>query len=185
MEKYDFSLNRVFEDLDDPEKLNKLKRVSNSGLGKNNLKFRKMKKKDSLIQYVDSHIIKRLRIYMIVLLIMLIIIVLEVLMGSFPILLVIGGIIAGMFIGILVSRTYRLSWDEDNHNVIDRMDRVGAVILILYWIFIFTRTSILQYWVHGASLMAIILSLTAGTMLASFLITRRVVGKILKKWNII
>lgn len=144
-----------------------------------------MKKKDSLIKYIDSHLIKRLRIYMIVLLIMLIIIVFEVLMGSFPILLVIGGIIAGLFIGILISRTYRLSWDEDSNNVIDRMDRIGAVIFLFYWIFIFTRTSILQHWVHGASLMAIILSLTAGTMLASFLVTRKVIGIILKKWNII
>lgn len=144
----------------------------------------KKRNKPSIIGYIDTHIIKRLRIYMIVLLVMLIIIVFEIFQGTFSIPLVIVGILTGMMLGIIVSRMYRLSWDEENNNVIDSMDWIGAVILVFYLIFIFTRASLLENWVQGAPLMAIILSLTAGTMLTRVLITRRGVAKILRAWKI-
>lgn len=97
-----------------------------------------MKKKNepSINQYLDPRLIRRLRIYIIVMLIMLVVIAFEVLESTFSIPLAIGGILIGLGVGTIVSRMYRLSWDEETSNVIGRIDWIGAVILVFYLIFI-------------------------------------------------
>jgi len=146
-----------------------------------------MSKKDKLpiTQYIDKRIIKRIRTYMIVLLVMLVIIVFEGVQGTFNIPMVIFGIITGMVIGILVSRMYSLSWDEESNNVIDRMDWIGAVILVFYLIFLFNKTHLLEYLVHGSLLLTLSLSITVGTMLGRILNTRRSIDKVLEASNIL
>lgn len=146
-----------------------------------------MKKRDKppVTQYLDRRLIRRLRIYTIISLFMLAVILFEVLKGTFSIPLVILGIIIGLGIGTIVSRMYHLSWDEETNNVMGRIDWIGALILGCYLIFIFTRTHFLGYLVQGAPLLAIILSITAGTMLGRVMGTEHGVDKILKAWNIL
>jgi hypothetical protein len=146
-----------------------------------------MKKEDkSLVtQHMDKRLILRLRIYTIVMIIMLIIISYEVLQGTFSILMAIGGIIICMAVGTIVSRVYSLSWDEKTSDVIGRIDGIGAVILVCYLIFIFTRARYLGYWVQGAPLFAFIFSITAGTMLTRVMSTRHGINKILRAVNIL
>jgi hypothetical protein len=79
---------------------------------------------------------------------------------------------------------YHLSWDDETNLVISHIDKIGAVILICYLIFIFTRTYYLRQWVQGAPLTAMILSLTTGTMLGNMMSTERGIKKILKTLNI-
>lgn len=137
-------------------------------------------KSETLVkQYVEPRLIKRLRIYIIVMLIMLVVVVFEVITSLFSIQLAIIGIMSGLGIGVIYSRTYRLSWDEDTDNVIGRIDWIGAIILIFYLIFLFTRAYFLGQWIHGTPLLAFILSITAGTMLGSVISTRRSIKKVL------
>ncbi|MGZ7158908.1 MAG: hypothetical protein ACXVHR_00350 [Methanobacterium sp.] len=110
---------------------------------------------------------------------MLIVVAFEVITSSFSIQLAILGILLGLGIGIIIGRIYRLSWDEETSNVIGQVDKIGAIILVLYLIFIFTRAYFLGYWIHGAPLFALILSLTAGTMFGRVMSTRHGVKKIL------
>jgi uncharacterized membrane protein len=147
---------------------------------------KKMKKRDELqvTQYIDRRLIMRLRIYIVVMLVMSAVIVFEVLKGTFSIPLAVGGILIGLGVGTIVSRMYRLSWDEETNNVIGRIDWIGAVILVCYLIFIFTRTHFLGEWVQGAPLLTIILSITAGTMLGRVMSTEHGIGKILKALKI-
>ena len=143
----------------------------------------KRRNEPSVIQHVDRRLIRALRIYVIVMLVMLIIIVLEVLQGKFNILLTFVGIMVGFLIGTIVSRVYHLSWDEETNNVIGRIDWIGAIILVLYLIFVFTRTHYLESWVQGTPLLCIILSLTAGTLLGRVMSTRHGIEKILRSLN--
>jgi uncharacterized membrane protein len=99
--------------------------------------MKKRKESYSKAQNIDSRIIKRLRIYLLVMFILLVVIVFEVLNGRFSILFSISGIFMGLLIGIIVSRVYNLSWDEETNNVIGKIDWIGAVILVCYLIFIF------------------------------------------------
>jgi len=146
-----------------------------------------MKKEDksAVIPYLDKRLIKRLRIYTVVMLVMLLVIIFEVLQGAFTVAWAGGGILIGLGIGALVSRMYRLNWDEDTSQVISRIDWIGAVILVCYLTFVFTRTYYLSYWIQGTPLMGLIFSLTAGTMLGRVLSTEHGIKKILKTWDIL
>lgn len=135
-------------------------------------------------EYIDKKLIKRLRIYLIMMLIMLVVIIFEVLTGSFSISWALGGILIGLGVGTLVSRMYRLSWDEETNHVIGRIDWIGAIILICYLIFVFARTSYLGQFVQGTPLFALVLSITSGTMLGRVITTDRGIKKILKALNI-
>jgi cation transport ATPase len=140
-----------------------------------------MKKRDeSKRQKVDQRLISRLGIYLIVMVVMLAVIVVEVLRGVFSIQWALVGIIIGLVVGTIVSRVYSLSWDEETNNVIGEIDRIGALILVGYLIFIFTKSYFLGYEVQGANLFAVILGITAGTMLGRVLSTKRSIEKILK-----
>lgn len=143
---------------------------------------RVMKKKDkqAIKEYTDSRLIKRLRIYLIITFIMLLVIAFEVIISSFTILTAIIGIAIGFLVGRIISRIYHLSWDEETHNVIGRVDWIGGIILVSYLVFVFTRAHYLGYWIHGTPLFAFILSLTAGTLLGRVMGTRRGIKKILK-----
>ena len=91
-----------------------------------------------------------------------------------------GRILLGLVVGIIVSRMYRLSWDEEAGQVISNMDWIGVIILVFYIIFILTRTLLVGYWVQGAPYFAIILTITAGVMIGRVLGTRQGIHKILK-----
>jgi hypothetical protein len=143
-----------------------------------------MSKEQFIRQYIEPRIIMRLRIYTAVMIIMLAVIAFEVLQHTFTISLAACGIIIGLVIGTLVSRMYHLSWDEETSHVIGRIDRIGAVILMFYLVFVFTRAHFLEYWMQGAPLMALILSITSGTMLGRVMSTRKGIKKILKALKI-
>jgi hypothetical protein len=138
-----------------------------------------------LSKYLDQRLIKRLRIYTLVMVFMLLVIIYEVLTGTFSISWALGGILIGLGIGTLVSRMYHLSWDEETSNVIGQIDWIGGIILICYLIFVFTRAHYLSYWVQGPPLMGLVFSLTAGTMLGRVMSTERGIKRILRTWNIL
>jgi hypothetical protein len=143
------------------------------------------KTKESVaVQYVDKRLLKRLRIYILIMIIMLVVIIGEVLMGTYQISWAIGGILIGFGVGILVSRMYHLSWDKETSHVIGQIDWIGAIILLIYLIFIITRTAYLGQWVQGAPLLALVFSITAGTMLGRVMSTERGIKKILRAINI-
>lgn len=129
------------------------------------------------LQHIDSKMIMRLRIYLIVAIVMLILVVYEVLKGAFNVQSAILWIFIGLIVGSIVGRMYRLRWDEATSNVIGYVDGIGAVILIIYLIFVFTRSYYLG--------LNIILSITAGTMLGRVLSTRHGIEKILRAWKIL
>lgn len=131
-------------------------------------------------KYLEPRLIMRLRIYSAVMIIMMVIIAFEVLQHTVAISLAVCGIIIGFVIGTVVSRMYRLSWEEETSHVIGRIDGIGAAILVFYLIFVFTRAHFLGYWMQGAPLLAFILSITAGTMLGRVMSTRKGIKKILK-----
>lgn len=133
--------------------------------------------------YIDKRLINRLRIYTIVMIVMLVLLIYEVLKGTFSLAWAIGGILIGLGIGTIVSRMYRISWDDESSNVIGHIDWIGGVILILYLIFIFTRTHYLSNWLQGAPLIALIFSITAGTMLGRVITTEHGIKKILETWK--
>ena len=117
-------------------------------------------------QYVEHRLIRRLRIYLIVTLVLSAAIVVEVLAGRFVLALALIGVCIGLVVGIIVSRSYRLSWDEETNNVVGRIDWIGAILLVFYLVFVFTKSYLLRdFMCRELRLFALLLGITAGTML--------------------
>ncbi len=136
--------------------------------------------KQILQKYLDRRLFTRLRLLTILSLIMLVIIAFEVLENKFNIPLALSGILLGLVVGIIASRMYHLSWDEETSKVIGRIDWIGAIILLLYIIFMIARILLLGYLVQGAPLFTTTLSITAGAMMGRIVGTRHGIHKILK-----
>jgi multisubunit Na+/H+ antiporter MnhE subunit len=115
---------------------------------------------------------------------MLVVIAFEVLRGNFSIQWAFGGIIIGLVIGTIVSRMYKLSWDEETNTIISNVDIIGAVILVGYLIWELTKSQFLGYWIDGNTLFAVILGITAGSMLARVLTNKRNMEEIMEALEI-
>jgi hypothetical protein len=140
----------------------------------------KMTEKEELSlrrQHIDSKMKTRLRIYSVIAIILLIFIGYEVSLGSITILLAILGIVVGLIIGSILGRVFRLDWDEQNSKVTGYIDLIGALLIIMYLIFLFTEIHYLQT--------DLVLSVFAGVMLGRVLITRHNMTQILKAWNVV
>jgi hypothetical protein len=142
-------------------------------INENNIKL-------ELDDYMSPKLIHRLRLYTIIMIIMLIVICYEIIYSNFSVILAISATAIGLIVGVIISRIYKLTWDESSHNVIGQVDRIGGIILIFYFVFIITRTILLGEWIQGTPLLASVLSITMGTMFSRVLATRRGAEKILK-----
>ncbi|BDZ71402.1 hypothetical protein [Methanobacterium petrolearium] len=121
-------------------------------------------KKTNSREFLDKRVFTRLRILTIISIVLFAATVYEVVINGFNIIYAVTSIILGVGVGIIVSRMYHLSWDEETNQVVSNMDWIGAIIFILYIIFIITRTIVVGYWTDGTTYMGIIVSITAGVM---------------------
>ena len=135
-------------------------------------------------QHVEDRLIRRLRYYLIVSLVIFAAIIIEVLEGRFGLALALTGVLIGLVVGIIVSRSRHLSWDEETNTVIGRIDWIGAILLVCYLVFVFTKSYFAGFYVQGAALFAVVLGITAGTMLGRVLATRHGINKLLETLEI-
>ena len=140
--------------------------------------------KSDLKEFMDSKLVKKLRLYTLIMVLMILIVSIEVIKTNFNLEFAIIGFILGIIVGIIITRIYKLSWDSSTNNVIGTVDVVGVIILIIYLIFVFTRTYYIGQWVQGTPLFAFVISITAGTMFGRIINTRRDVFKILRALQI-
>ena len=105
-------------------------------------------------------------------------------MGRFGLALALIGVCIGLVVGIIVSRSRHLSWDEETSTVIGRIDWIGAIFLVCYLLFVLTKSYFAGFYVQGAALFAVILGITAGAMLGRILATRHGINKLLKTLGI-
>ncbi len=139
----------------------------------------KIRYDNSKIEKIDRKLVMRLRIYLIVMITIFAVIVIEVVQGRFIIQWALVGILVGLLVGTIVTRMYNLSWDEESNTVVGKMDGIGIVILVGYLIWEFTKSDFLGYWVQGSVLSAILLGITAGSMLARLVSNKRSIEQIL------
>ncbi len=90
----------------------------------------------------------------------------------------------GIGVGLVISRMFRLSWDEESSTVISRIDWLGGAILAAYVLFALFRNRLFSHWVSGPALAAFTLSLVAGTMLGRVFGTVRGIRRILRAWRL-
>lgn len=136
-------------------------------------------------QHIDHRLIVRLRLYCITCLVMLGVIVVEIVRHKIGVTLAAGGIAIGLVLGIVVSRMYRLSWDEQTTKVVAQIDWIGGAILGLYITFIFFRDWLFGHWLQGSTLVEFGLCISAGLMLGRVLGARRGISVTLQALGIL
>jgi len=136
-------------------------------------------------QHIDHRLIVRLRLYCITCLVMLGVIVVEIVRHKIGVTLAAGGIAIGLVLGIVVSRMYRLSWDEQTTKVVAQIDWIGGGILGLYITFIFFRDWLFGHWLQGSTLVEFGLCISAGLMLGRVLGARRGISVTLQALGIL
>ena len=123
-----------------------------------------------LAGHVGKRLRSRVRIYLVIFVVMLAVVIVDtVLTGTAPILAGLG-LLVGVAVGVFVSRMYRLDWDESGNQVVSRIDRIGAAILVAYILFAISRSWLVGSFVERSAVGPVGLSIVCGIMLG------RVVG---------
>jgi hypothetical protein len=107
-----------------------------------------------------------------IVLVMLGFVVVDVAQGALGLGWAVGGLLAGVAVGVVASHSQRLEWDERTDHVVARLDWIGTVILAGYLVLTLARDWVLGHWVHGPALATLGLSATAGALLGQALGTR-------------
>lgn len=89
-----------------------------------------------------------------------------------------GGFIAGIAIGFIVSRIHKIAWDKDGEVIITKLDSTGLVILLVYMSFIIFKNTIIEDIVHLHNISSISLAVVSGTMLGHAFALRKRILKI-------
>jgi hypothetical protein len=139
-----------------------------------------MKKRDELkVEYkehrehLNRRLLLRLRFYFFLMLIEFVVIVVEVVNGSFALTSALFFGAVGLVIGIILTRRFRLSWDEKTNTVAGSTDVIGAIILACYVIFVLAKPDVLGLYEQGRQLLVALVALSAGTQLGRIIGTRR------------
>ena len=84
----------------------------------------------------------------------------------------VGGLLGGLAVGLVASRSKRMEWDERTGTVVSRTDWIGSVILLCFIAAQVARGSLLDHWAEGVALTTLGLCVTAGTLIGQVLGTR-------------
>lgn len=130
-------------------------------------------------QYVHPKLRRSLRIYFIVSLIVLILVIYDMFRDHANPFLVLLGLIVGIVVGKAFTRIYKITWDDEGGNVIQRMDILGIVLIIFYIAFDLSREHLVEIFIHGGSVASVSLALLSGALygrvLGSVGVIRRVI----------
>jgi len=134
----------------------------------------------ALSRPIDRRIVNKVLIMGGIALIMLVFVVVDVAQGTLGLGWAVGGLLAGVAVGVVASRSQRIQWDEQTDHVVARLDWIGAVILAGYIASTLARDWVLGHWAQGPALAALGLSVTAGALAGQALGTRYGVRAVLR-----
>lgn len=117
-----------------------------------------------LHKHVDRGLRWRLYIYFVLSIVILSAIIYRMIITPSGILYAVAALIVGNFIGIAVSRMYRISWNRKARKIIFRTDVYGIVILVGYFVFEIMGERYIRESFEGAMVFTIVLCLTGGAM---------------------
>lgn len=95
------------------------------------------------------------------------------------------GLLVGGMIGIVVSRIYKISWDENTTQVIARFDAIGIFILAAYIAFELLRDKIVGIFVSDSSVIAVSFAVLAGMLFGRVVGIRGKILEIFKEEGIV
>lgn len=136
-------------------------------------------------KHLDKKLLFRLYLFVVIFLVMMVILTYDIFLHTIGFMLAAGGLGLGIIIGFISGRIFVTKWHEETNKIVTRIDEIGVVVLVFYFLFAFFRNKIIGYWLHGPILTAFSFSLIAGVMLGRLLSTIRSIRNILSARGII
>jgi hypothetical protein len=131
-------------------------------------------RRDRARRRVDRPIRIRVTLYAVIFLGLAVVVVVDaVRIGGGSVLPVAVCLVAGLAVGAVASRMFRLSWDAVSGRVVGRLDAVGVVVLVLYVAFSIFRGRLVGLWFDAPVVGVAGLAVLAGVMAGQVLATRR------------
>lgn len=134
--------------------------------------------------HIDKRLRFRLRLYFFISLILVGILIFNVGRGSLRLDFGIIALLIGIGLGIMTSRMFHISWNDDAKKVVSRLDLFGIIILIGYIAFEIFREKIVAYITHDFQVGTIGFAVLAGIMFGRFWGTRGKIVQILREQEI-
>ncbi|MGB2787242.1 MAG: hypothetical protein WBB94_02565 [Candidatus Saccharimonadaceae bacterium] len=136
-------------------------------------------------KHVNPKLRRSLRIYFVVAVIIFIFVVINTIRSGANPMTVLLGLIAGVLIGVLFNRIYRISWDKKADHAIYKMDIFGIVLLVAYIAFDLSRGHLVELFIDGNSVAPTSLALLAGAFYGRVLGTGREIIRVFKEEKIL
>lgn len=130
-------------------------------------------------QHVDPKLRRSLRLFLVISAVLLAVVIYETIRDHTSVGYVALGLIAGISVGILLSRMYEISWDHGGQRATYRIDIIGGIVLVLYVLFSFFRSNLVGFFVQGQSVAAISMAVLAGGMFGRVLGSGRMIVRVL------
>ena len=137
------------------------------------------KRREIAREHVDRRLRRRLQIFIGIIVVILGVVGYRIYMGDISLVLVGGGLVLGCGVGVVAGRMLKITWNAETSKVVSRLDRMGAMLLVLYVGVEMGRTWLFGYWLQGAQLSAFGLVFVAGLLLGRFLTMRQNIMKVL------
>jgi hypothetical protein len=138
-----------------------------------------------LKKHINPKLRRNLRLYLIIGAAVFIYVIINAIKSDANPVAVALGLIAGVVIGMILSRVYKISWDKDANNVIHRMDLFGIILLLVFVAFDLNRGHIVQLFVQGDSVGTISLALLAGAFYGRVFGAGRGIMKVLREQKVL
>ena len=103
--------------------------------------------------------------YLVISLVMLVVVAVDTVLTGTSAIPVGLGLLVGVIVGAFVSRMYRLDWDASASQVVSRIDKIGAAILVAYIVFAISRSWLVGSFVERSAVGPVGLSIVCGIML--------------------
>jgi hypothetical protein len=135
---------------------------------------------------IDRRLRLQMRIFLVIYLVVTVLVIERLIRGDVNPLWAPAGFALGLVLGLALSRTKVLGWDDSAHAVAGTSDALGIAILVAYVILMVFRSRIISAGIDDADTVGVIgLAMTAGAMLGRVYFTRRGILRILADAGII
>ncbi|MFC1645353.1 hypothetical protein ACFL08_04990 [Patescibacteria group bacterium] len=148
-----------------------------------------IKRKKKIVKtHVDRKLLARLIFFCVIIFVMLCIVAYDVIVGKMGIPLALAGMIAGLGIGWVAGRIFKMYWCSEANKVVYHLDTIGIIILIFYVTIEVGKQWVFRQWFEGEQLFAFSLIFLSGLLIGRMLSMVRKIKKVLiserESWEI-
>ena len=137
-----------------------------------------------LKRHVHNRVLMQLVIFALVSAGLLVAVCYDAVIGEIALWLLAAALVAGVGVGYIVGKVFKLAWHADTRKVIMSLDKMSFVLIGVYVVFRIFGDQLLGEYLHGAALSAFSFAFLGGLLVGRLLSIWNSVSRILKEQGI-